>query len=125
MPRNLTEAELERVVDRAVQRRLATDSAYRNAENADAQAEREQEITDEELARATAGQTTREEALVALMAREGAPLEAIEDASTESLLEALKAPEGQPCNDCGRVVVWRDDDWHHVHTPTGCFLRPF
>jgi hypothetical protein len=47
----LSESEIEQRVDRAVMRRLATDRAYLNATNADAQAEREQAITDEELAR--------------------------------------------------------------------------
>lgn len=39
--------ETERVIDALVQRRLATDPAYRNAENAEAQAEREAEIVRE------------------------------------------------------------------------------
>lgn len=47
----LSEAEFEKLVDRAVMRRLGTDRAYRNAENAEAQATREQEIEDEEIAR--------------------------------------------------------------------------
>lgn len=38
--------EFERAVDREVQRRLATDRAYRFAENAEEQAERETEIED-------------------------------------------------------------------------------
>lgn len=46
-----TEAEREAIVDRRVMRRLATDAAYRNAANADEQAEREDEITREELER--------------------------------------------------------------------------
>lgn len=40
----ITEAEAERIADRIVWQRLATDSAYRNAENAQAQADREDEI---------------------------------------------------------------------------------
>lgn len=47
----MTEAEFERLVDAAVMRRLDTDRAYNNAENAEAQAAREQEITDEEVRR--------------------------------------------------------------------------
>jgi hypothetical protein len=43
----------EQLIDRAVQRRLATDLAYRYAENADEQAEREEEITREEEERIT------------------------------------------------------------------------
>lgn len=50
----MNEAQLERAVDHAVMRRLATDPAYRNAEDAEAQAAREQEITDEECARFSA-----------------------------------------------------------------------
>lgn len=41
----MTEAELERLIDARVQRRLATDRAYRFAENAEAQAAREAAIT--------------------------------------------------------------------------------
>jgi hypothetical protein len=52
-PAPMTESEIERLVDRAVMRRLATDSAYLHAENAEEQAEREQEITDQELERIT------------------------------------------------------------------------
>ena len=43
-----TDADAERIIDRRVQRRLATDAAYRNAANADEQAEREDEITRQE-----------------------------------------------------------------------------
>jgi hypothetical protein len=53
MTSTLTEAQIEKAVDRAVMRRLATDSAYLNAANAEEQADREQEITDEEVARLT------------------------------------------------------------------------
>lgn len=48
-------ATLESVCDGRVQRRLATDRAYRNAENAEEQAEREQEITEQEWAKLTGG----------------------------------------------------------------------
>jgi hypothetical protein len=47
MTRKLTEAEFERALDRMVMRRLATDREYRNAENAEQQAEREEQITRE------------------------------------------------------------------------------
>lgn len=47
----MTEANLEAAIDRAVMRRLATDRAYKNAENAEQQAQREQQITDEEYER--------------------------------------------------------------------------
>ncbi len=40
-----TEAVAERYIDRMVMARLSTDRAYNNAENAEAQAEREAEIT--------------------------------------------------------------------------------
>lgn len=46
----MTEAQLEVVADAAVMRRLARDRAYRDAEDAEAQALREQEITDEVVA---------------------------------------------------------------------------
>lgn len=42
------EAEAERIIDARVMRRLASDSAYRNAENAEEQADREAEITRQE-----------------------------------------------------------------------------
>lgn len=42
------EAERERILDKRVMARLATDAAYRNAENAEEQAEREAEIEREE-----------------------------------------------------------------------------
>jgi hypothetical protein len=43
----MTEAEMERLCDALVWRRLATDGPYRNAENAEAQAEREDAITEQ------------------------------------------------------------------------------
>ena len=48
--RNITEAQAERIIDSRVMRRLNTDRAYLNAENAEDQANREQTITDEEYA---------------------------------------------------------------------------
>jgi hypothetical protein len=54
----LSEAQIERAVDRGVTRRLATDRAYRNAESAEAQAEREAQIEREEYQRIT-GQDPR------------------------------------------------------------------
>lgn len=54
MTSRMTEAQVEQAVDRAVWRRLATDGLYNNAENAEEQAEREQQITDEEYERITA-----------------------------------------------------------------------
>lgn len=42
--RTMTEAEFERMADRLVMRRLQTDSAYNNAEDAESQARREREI---------------------------------------------------------------------------------
>lgn len=44
----MTEAERERILDKRVQARLATDRAYRNAANAEEQAQREEEIELEE-----------------------------------------------------------------------------
>jgi hypothetical protein len=43
----LTEAQIEAILEARVMRRLATDSEYRNAENAEQQADREAEITRE------------------------------------------------------------------------------
>lgn len=43
----VSEAEIEQIVDRKVQRRLSTDSRYRYAPDAETQAEREGEIADE------------------------------------------------------------------------------
>jgi hypothetical protein len=40
-----TDTDAERVIDARVQRALATDKAYRNAENAEEQQNREDEIT--------------------------------------------------------------------------------
>ena len=41
----MTESELERMIDRRVQRLLSTDRVYQNAENAEQQSAREHEIT--------------------------------------------------------------------------------
>ena len=41
----------ERILDARIIARLATDKAYRNAENAEQQSERERELEDEEVAR--------------------------------------------------------------------------
>lgn len=43
----MDEATYERIADARVQRRLAIDAAYRNAENAEEQAIREDEITEQ------------------------------------------------------------------------------
>jgi len=47
----MDEATRERILDRRVQARLRTDAAYRNAADAEAQAEREQAIEEEEIRR--------------------------------------------------------------------------
>lgn len=47
----MLEAEMERLLDRRIQKRLAHDYAYKRAENAEAQAEREIEIERQEIAR--------------------------------------------------------------------------
>ena len=44
----MDDTDRERIIDRRVMSRLATDAAYRNAENAEEQAEREAEITRQE-----------------------------------------------------------------------------
>lgn len=51
----MNESQIEKIVDARVMRRLATDRAYRYAENADEQAEREQEIADEEYNKVARG----------------------------------------------------------------------
>jgi hypothetical protein len=64
----------------------------------------------------------REMACETLAEREGTPDEHLEHCSTPALVEAALAPEGQPCGDCGAVVVWTDDrEWRHAE-PSGCFL---
>ena len=66
----------------------------------------------------------RPEAIGVMRDREGMPREEAEAASTQDLIAAAEAPEGQPCADCGHLVVWDDDlgDWRHAVRPTGCFL---
>jgi hypothetical protein len=68
--------------------------------------------------------TTREQAIDALIAREGAPREHFDSCITEAIFAAAAAPEGQPCADCGDLITWDEtvQDWRHTHTPTGCFL---
>lgn len=44
----MTDSEIERIIDARVQRRLATDAAYLNAENAEEQAAREAVIVAQE-----------------------------------------------------------------------------
>ena len=46
-----SDAQMEKAIDRAVQRRLATDLAYKNAADAESQAAREEQISEEEYAR--------------------------------------------------------------------------
>ena len=48
---SISDTEYEQLLDRRIQHRLATDGAYRNAENAQQQAERERVIEDEECQR--------------------------------------------------------------------------
>jgi hypothetical protein len=39
------------------------------------------------------------------------------------LLDAAQAPEGQPCADCGALVIYTDENgWRHVNPDTHCFL---
>ncbi len=47
----MTDAEREQILDKRIMARLATDRAYKNAENANEQALREWEIEAEEVAR--------------------------------------------------------------------------
>lgn len=72
---------------------------------------------------------TRAQAEALLAAREGAPPELLEHARDEDLLAAALAPAGQPCADCGKLVVWTEGtedehgaDWRHADTPSACFL---
>lgn len=51
MDATLTESQIEALLDRRIMARLATDPAYRNAENAEEQTEREEEITRQEEVR--------------------------------------------------------------------------
>lgn len=51
MGTSLTDSQLEAAIDRAVMRRLATDAAYLNAEDAETQAAREDEIAEQEWTR--------------------------------------------------------------------------
>jgi hypothetical protein len=44
----MNDADAERILDRRIMRRLDTDRAYRHAENAEDQARREQQITEDE-----------------------------------------------------------------------------
>jgi hypothetical protein len=44
----MNDGEREKILDRRIMARLATDPAYKHAENAEQQAEREAEITREE-----------------------------------------------------------------------------
>lgn len=56
-----TESQAEAIIDRRVMARLATDFAYRNAENAEEQSEREAEIERQEANRFYRGSTNRDE----------------------------------------------------------------
>jgi len=51
----MNDTEYERILDRRIQARLASDRAYRNAENAEQQAQREYEIEQEEAERLDSG----------------------------------------------------------------------
>lgn len=65
---------------------------------------------------------TRAEATAVLTAREGTPPEHIDACDTVDLVAAAQAPAGQPCADCGALVVWSDGaGWQHVD-PSKCFL---
>ncbi len=48
-PQRMTESDRERILDSRIQARLTRDSAYRNAESAEDQAAREDEIEQEEV----------------------------------------------------------------------------
>ena len=64
----------------------------------------------------------RAEAEQILAAREGTPPEHLDHCRTTDLIAAATAPAGQPCGDCGRLVVWHDETgWTHVE-PSTCFL---
>lgn len=55
----MNETDRERIIDRRVQRRLATDRAYRNAESWADQLRREEEIEREEVERLEVEQNER------------------------------------------------------------------
>jgi hypothetical protein len=66
---------------------------------------------------------TRNQALTILAVREGDWTELPDHFATEDLIAAAKAPAGQPCSDCGKIVTWSDDNgWTHVDLPSPCFL---
>jgi hypothetical protein len=54
--------------------------------------------------------------------REGTPSEHLDCCRDEDIIAAAQAPEGQPCADCGKLVVYRDGEWFHVARST-CFLN--
>ena len=68
---------------------------------------------------------TRAEACAVLVEREGTPEEHLDECRTDDLIAAALAPAGQPCVDCGKIIVWLEEDgggwWHHVE-PSTCFL---
>jgi hypothetical protein len=65
---------------------------------------------------------TRTQAEAILAEREGTPPEHLECCTTEALIAAARAPEGQPCADCQALVVYTDETgWRHVE-PSDCFL---
>jgi hypothetical protein len=65
---------------------------------------------------------TRADAERILAAREGTPPELLDHCRTEDLIAAALAPAGQPCADCGALVIWTDaDGWQHA-APSTCFL---
>lgn len=65
---------------------------------------------------------TREDAERILAEREGTPPEHLEACDTTALIVAANAGMGQPCSDCGAIVVADGDGgWRHVQ-PSTCFL---
>jgi hypothetical protein len=66
---------------------------------------------------------TRERAQAILARREGTPPEHLEHCRDDDLIRAANAPAGQPCADCGGLVIYGDDNgWTHVDPEASCFL---
>ena len=65
---------------------------------------------------------TRDQAERILTEREGTPPEHLDECTTADLIAAAQAGDGQPCGDCGALVVHNDETgWRHVE-PSSCFL---
>jgi hypothetical protein len=66
----------------------------------------------------------RRQAERVLEVREGWSAPENEHVSDDAVIAAALAPEGQPCVDCGALVLYSDETgWRHAETPpAGCWL---